>query len=229
MDTSDSTTQEAQATSEPEAMLNAIQARVLGALMEKQQTTPDAYPLTLNSLVLACNQKTSREPVTNLTNGEVQRCLSQLQDRNLIEIEYGSRADRYGQRLTRVLAVDKAVQAVLNVMMLRGPQTISDLLTRTTRMHAFTSATELQELLDHQCTKTKPIMQKIPRQAGQREDRYVHLLCGPPDMTALAASAGASSRTESGAELEARVELLERQMAKLMELNGVSADDLESL
>ena len=107
-------------TDQTEPLLNEVEARILGALMEKQLATPDAYPLTLNSLVLACNQKTSREPITNLEAGEVQRCLSQMQDRKLIEVDYGSRANRYDQRLTRVLGLDKATQALLNVILLRG-------------------------------------------------------------------------------------------------------------
>ena len=214
---------------EPEAMLTAVEARVLGALMEKQLTTPDAYPLTVNSLVLACNQKTSRDPVTNLTDGEVQHSLSQMQDRKLVEVEYGSRANRYDQRLTRVLGLDKSVQAVLNVMLLRGPQTASELLTRTQRMYNFGSAAQIEELLTSLCQKTTPVVQHIPRQAGQREDRYVHLLCGKPDMTALSAKSSPSSSTTTAstasfAELTERVAVLEKQVAKLMELNGLVAD-----
>jgi uncharacterized protein YceH (UPF0502 family) len=212
--------------SEPseQAMLTAVEARVLGALMEKQLTTADSYPLTANSLVLACNQKTSREPVTNLTEGEVQRCLSQLQDRKLVEVEYGSRANRYDQRLTRVLGLDEQAQAVLNVMMLRGPQTVSDLFARTQRTASFTSATEIEELLHHLSQKTKPVVQKLPRQSGQREERYVHLLCGKPDLSAFAAAETNSSTTGSSSsvrDLEERVTQLERQVAQLLELNGI--------
>ncbi len=214
-------------TTEPEAMLTPVEARVLGALMEKQLTTPDAYPLTLNSLVLACNQKTSREPVTHLTDGEVQRSLTQLQDRKLVEVDYGSRANRFDQRLTRVLGLDKPVQALLNVMMLRGPQTASELLTRTQRMYRFQDAVEIDELLASLCQKTKPVVQKIPRQSGQREERYVHLLCGKPDLAALSASTRSpSSGTSDGSlkALEERVEKLERQLARLLESHGIDED-----
>lgn len=209
------------------AMLTAMEARVLGALMEKQLTTPDSYPLTANSLVLACNQKTSREPITNFTEGEVQRSLSQLQDRKLVEVEYGSRANRYDQRLTRVLGLDKKAQAVLNVMMLRGPQTVSDLFTRTQRMANFTNAGEIEELLDMLCQKTKPVIQKIPRQSGQREERYVHLLCGKPDLSALAAAENTKSSAGSASpvsDLEDRIKELERQVARLLEANGMNAE-----
>ncbi|MGM8228024.1 YceH family protein [Cellvibrio sp. ARAG 10.3] len=219
-------------TEQTEPLLNEVEARILGALMEKQLATPDAYPLTLNSLVLACNQKTSREPITHLEAGEVQRCLSQMQDRKLIEVDYGSRANRYDQRLTRVLGLDKATQALLNVILLRGPQTLVELLTRTQRMFDFASPENLQEKLDQLCAKTHPIILRIPRQAGQREDRYMHLLCGKPDLSTIAAM-GSSAKKTAAPELEERIEKLEAQVEqlhklveKLLDLNGVSLEDL---
>lgn len=219
------------------AMLNAIAARVLGALMEKQLTTPDQYPLTLNSLVLACNQKTSREPVSNYESGQVQHCVSELQDQQLVSVDYGARAARYDQRLTRVLSVDKATQAILTVLLLRGPQTVAEILTRTQRMYDFGSHQALEEKLQQLCAKTKPQLMHIPRQAGQREDRYMHLLCGMPDLEAIAAmQAGSSGRSHSDEQsgqleqriqqLESKIELLEKQVATLMDLNGVSNADL---
>lgn len=220
-------------TDQTEPLLNEVEARILGALMEKQLATPDAYPLTLNSLVLACNQKTSREPITNLESGEVQRCLSQMQDKKLIEVDYGSRANRYDQRLTRVLSLDKSAQAILNVMLLRGPQTLVELLTRTQRMFDFSSLENLQEKLDQLCAKTHPIILRIPRQPGQREDRYMHLLCGKPDLTAIAAM-GSGAKKSASPELEERVEKLEAQVEqlqklvdKLLDLNGFTLEDLQ--
>lgn len=229
--------------SSSEPMLNAMEARVLGSLMEKQLTTPDAYPLTLNSLALACNQKTSREPVTNYESGELQRCVSALQDRKLVDVDYGARAARYDQRLTRVISMDKAAQSLLCIMLLRGPQTLNELLTRTQRMYEFKSAEEIQEKLEQLCAKTTPAFMHIPRQAGQREDRYMHLLCGAPDLTAIyAASQTNTSSTKSQAHaddrvihLEQQVESLETQLAHLqkqvrvlMELNGLSDADVEA-
>ena len=219
------------------ALLNAIEARVLGSLMEKQLTTPDQYPLTLNSLLLACNQKTSREPLSNYDSGTVQRCVSELQDRQLIAVDYGARAARYDQRLTRVLSVDKQTQAILTVMLLRGPQTVAEILTRTQRMAEFANPQALEEKLQQLCAKTKPLVVHIPRQAGQREDRYTHLLCGAPDLPAIAAMQSASKSSSNSDEhnaqqehkiqqLENRIELLEKQVAALMELNGVSAADI---
>lgn len=217
--------------SEQEPMLSNIEARILGALMEKQLATPDAYPLTLNSLVLACNQKTSREPVTNLESGEVQRCLSHMQDKKLIDIDYRSRAQRYDQRLTRVLGLDKAAQAVVNVMMLRGPQTLAELLTRTQRMFEFASLEVLEEKMEQLCAKTHPIVVRIPRQAGQREDRYMHLLCGQPDFEAVAAlagtkKAGSGELTERIEKLEQHLEALQKIIEGLARLNGVTTEDL---
>lgn len=219
--------------------LSAIEARVLGALMEKQLTTPDQYPLTLNSLALACNQKTSREPISNYESGQLQRCLSELQDRQLISVDYGARAARYDQRLTRVLSVDKATQAILTVLLLRGPQTVAEIMTRTQRMVEFASHHALEEKLQQLCAKTKPTVMHIPRQMGQREDRYMHLLCGMPDLTAIAAMQSSTAANRSGSEehntqmeqkieqLENRIMLLEKQVATLMELNGVSNADIQ--
>ncbi|ACE84316.1 YceH family protein [Cellvibrio japonicus] len=198
-------------------LLTPIEARVLGALMEKQLTTPDAYPLTLNSLLLACNQKTSREPVSHYESGEVQRCINELQERKLVEVDWGARAARYDQRLTRVVSLDKAAQALLCVMMLRGPQTLSELLTRTQRMFDFGSTQAIEEKLQHLCVKTHPAFMHIPRLAGQREDRYMHLLSGAPDLEALAAQThNRSERNDDGrTQLEERVTLLENQLAEL--------------
>ncbi len=201
----------------PEAMLTAIEARILGALMEKQLTTPDAYPLTLNSLVLACNQKTSREPVTNLTEGEVKRCLYQLQDRKLVVFDYGSRAEKFSQHLTKTLHFDKAEHSLFCIMLLRGPQTMSELLTRTRRMYDFSGLNEVSELLEKLLNRITPMIVKLPHLPGQREDRYMHLLCGKPDLSAVVKSTAVAS---SSADLTARVEELERQVAWLMEQLG---------
>ena len=134
-----------------EPQLSAIEARLLGVLMEKQQTTPDGYPLTLNSLVLGCNQKTSREPVSNYTSGEVQRCARELTEKKLLHIDPSGRADRYAQRLTATMGVSNDVQALLSVMLLRGAQTVHELLTRTNRMHNFENDQQVEELLEQLC------------------------------------------------------------------------------
>jgi uncharacterized protein len=206
--------------------LSNTEARVLGALMEKQLTTPEAYPLTLNSLVLACNQKTSREPVTNFGAGQTQQTVNDLRERKLIDVEYGSRADRYEQRLSRQLYLDRKGQALLTVMLLRGPQTSSELYNRTQRMVEFASPEEVEETLQVMCQKTRPIIRRIPRQTGQREDRYVHLLSGEPDLSALK-QAPVSSKRAGNDELIARIEALEAMVHKLMAANGLDKNDQE--
>lgn len=221
-----------QETKTVEPQLNAMEARVLGALMEKQLTTPDAYPLTLNSLVLACNQKTSREPVSNYTSGDIQHCLRSLEERKLVDIDYGARAERYAQRLTRVLGVDKKVQALLNVLLLRGPQTVHELLTRTQRMHDFGDDAAVEEVLAHLGEKVAPIVMRVPRQAGQREDRFVHLLSGAPDLHAIAAMSGGSKPVvatdleDRVATLEQHIAVLEKKIAVLMLVSGVNEADV---
>ncbi len=222
-DIANSTTSETDET-KPEAMLTAIEARVLGSLLEKQMTTPDVYPLTLNSLVLACNQKTSREPVMNLQNGAVHHCLNQLEERKLVDIEYGSRADKYKQKLSKVMMFDKAEQALFCLMLLRGPQTINELLSRSHRMHVFKGAEEIEEYLTTHLGKLNPLVVRIPAQAGQREDRYTHTLCGDPDVAFTTMPSAPSTRSavvnEEMNDLKDRVEALEKQVSWLMEQLG---------
>ncbi len=200
-----------------EAMLSPLEARILGALMEKQLTTPNAYPLTLNSLVLACNQKTSREPIMSLDEGEVQHALYALQDRKLVEFEYGSRANKFKQCLTRTLHFDEAEHAVFCIMLLRGAQTTSELLSRSRRMHEFENATEVNELLAKLVGKISPLIKKMPQQSGQREERVMHLLCGEPEVSETNSAASIHSTRASTSELTARVEELEKQVAWLLE------------
>ncbi|HEY9032940.1 MAG TPA: YceH family protein [Pseudomonadales bacterium] len=193
--------------------LDAIEARILGALMEKQLTTPDAYPLTLNNLVLACNQKTSREPVSHYQPGEIEHSLRLLEQRKLVDVEWGSRADRYQQRLSRVLGVDKKVQALLNVMLLRGPQTVHELFTRCQRMHDFADDAEIAGLLELLCDKTTPVICRLPRQSGQREERYMHLLSGEPDVSQWTQPAGRPAARPLATALEERLAQLEQAVA----------------
>ncbi len=198
------------------AMLTSLEARILGALMEKQLTTPDAYPLTLNSLQLACNQKTSREPVMNLEEGKIQQCLYGLQDRKLVEFDYGARANKFNQRLSRTLHFDKPEQAIFCIMLLRGPQTINELFSRTKRMYEFKNLTEVEHLIETLLGKYTPLIVKMPPQSGQREARYMHLLCGEPEVVATPSLEHAIS-DHSKDNLLSRVEELEKQVAWLME------------
>ena len=207
------------AESESEALLTATEARVLGCLMEKQLTTPGIYPLTLNSLVTACNQKTSREPVMSLHSGEVQRCINGLRERELVQLDYGSRADKYSQRLTRKLGFDDAEQSLFALMLLRGPQTFNELFSRSQRMFAFDSIASLKNLLEALLSKSQCWVVKLPRHPGQREDRYMHLLCGALDVNAYATPV-AKIQTIANDDLRDRVEKLEKQVAWLVEKLG---------
>ncbi|WP_345425448.1 YceH family protein [Halioxenophilus aromaticivorans] len=210
-------------------LLSAIDARILGVLMEKQLTTPDQYPLTLNSLVTACNQKTSREPVSSYSSGEVGSSLNELRNNKLVEVEYGSRAERYHQKLSRVLGLDKRKQAILTIMLLRGPQTAGDLLTRSQRMAEFDGIADMEELLETLCNKSQPMIMRIAKRAGQRDDRYMHLLCGEIDLSSLPepSASAAGSATASNAELVKRVEVLERKLALVMAQLDLQEDSSE--
>lgn len=199
-----------------EAMLTPLEARILGSLMEKQLTTPDTYPLSLNSLQLACNQKTSREPVMNLQEGIIHQCLNGLQDRKLVEVDYGSRANKFNQRLSRTLHFDKPEQAIFCIMLLRGPQTIHELFSRTKRMYEFESSNEIEHLIATLLGKYTPLIVKLPAQSGQREARYMHLLCGKPEAGSINQKVS-STNEQSKDDLSSRVEALEKQVAWLIE------------
>ncbi|MGI1679839.1 MAG: DUF480 domain-containing protein [Cellvibrionaceae bacterium] len=206
-----------------------MEARVLGALMEKQLTTPDAYPLTLNSLVLACNQKTSREPITNLTNAQAQQTVNDLRERKLIDVEYGSRADRYDQKLSKQLFLDKQQQALINIMLLRGPQTIGDLYSRTQRMADFDSPEDIEERLQIMSEKTSPVVVRIPRQSGQREDRYMHLLSGDIDLSQLTLKTSEAKQTDSISRSNTSNDDLRQQVEKLEARVAVLEEKIEEL
>lgn len=160
--------------------LSAIELRVLGVLMEKQLTTPDQYPLTLNSVITACNQKSSRDPVTNYEQGEISRALTHLDDRHFVRRERSSRAEKFEQQFMNHLALGRKQQALLCVMMLRGPQTISELSTRTQRMCEFVDKEELELCIDRLCQREIPYTVRLAQQAGQRGERVMHLFSGLP-------------------------------------------------
>ncbi|HWV07929.1 MAG TPA: YceH family protein, partial [Pseudomonas sp.] len=165
-----------------EAPLSAVEVRALGSLIEKQATTPEVYPLTLNALVLACNQKTSREPLMNLNPGEVGQALRSLEGRGLARLVMGSRADRSEQRADKALELVAPQTVLLGLLLLRGPQTLNELLTRSSRMHAFDDTEQVQHHLERLITRGLGLL--LPRQAGQREDRYMHQLGEAADLQA---------------------------------------------
>ena len=172
--------------------LSLLEARVLGVLIEKAHTVPDSYPLSLNSLTLGCNQKTARDPVLSATEAEVQAAADALKSLSLAFESSGSRVSRYEHNLGRALALPSQSVALLAVLMLRGPQTTSELRTNCDRLHRFADLSSveafLDELADRAAEKGGPLVVKLPRAAGAREPRWAQLLCGAVDLAALSAA-----------------------------------------
>ncbi|WP_053149680.1 YceH family protein [Pseudomonas sp. P97.38] len=204
-----------------EPRLNSTEIRILGALVEKQATNPETYPLTLNALVLACNQKTSREPVMNLNPGQVGQSLRALEGRGFTRLVMGSRADRWEHRIDKALELVPAQVILMGLLFLRGPQTVNELLTRSARMHDFEDTEQVVHQLERLIARGLALL--VPRQAGQREDRYVHAMGDPADIEAiLAARHQPAERHAAGGvslerieELEARIAALEERLARL--------------
>ncbi|MFZ1699184.1 MAG: YceH family protein [Pyrinomonadaceae bacterium] len=190
------------------------EARILGSLVEKQLTTPEYYPLTMNALVNACNQKNNRDPVVAFNEGTVSNSVEALRDRNLVYVFYGStsRVPKYKHMLPSIYELEPSETAVMAVMLLRGPQTLGELRTRTERMHGFSSLGEVQETLDNLMRRDDPLVIKLPVLAGQKEARFAHLLSGEIDVDALAAHIATPRR--SGGDPE-RMEKLEEEVASL--------------
>jgi len=196
------------------------EVRILGSLIEKQASNPETYPLTLNALMLACNQKTSREPVMNLTQGQIGQSLRNLEGQGLVRLQMGSRADRWEQRVDKALELVPAQLILMGLMFLRGPQTLNELLTRSQRMHDFSDTDEVLHQLERLIARDLAL--HLPRQAGQREDRYTHALGDPEEIEAiLSARQQGPERVASGVSadrieaLEARIAALEERLARL--------------
>jgi len=205
-------------------ILNPAEARILGSLIEKKELTPDVYPLTLNGALAAANQKTAREPVMALEQVEVNRALKTLTEKGLVRQAFASRVERYEHQLAQKFSLTQPQIAIVGLLLLRGPQTAYELLSRSERMARYQSIEQLRGDLDLLIGRRPPLVQLIERGPGQREERYAHLLCGPVQATAAAvpASAGAASYPS---ELEGRVEALERQVAELTEKLRILAGD----
>jgi len=207
-------------------LLSTIEARILGCLIEKENTTPEQYPLTLNSIHLACNQKSNREPIMNLSPGEVGHCVRKLYERKLVRSQHGARAERFEHLMHKVFGLTPQQQAVLCIMMLRGPQTLNELMTRTERLASFTDVEEMKHVLDRLAEREPALVERIPRASGQREDRYVHLLCGPFDHSQLPLAKPGSASPPASQALEQRIEQLEQRVAELTaQLNELLSSD----
>jgi uncharacterized protein YceH (UPF0502 family) len=200
--------------------LTTAEARVLACLIEKEATTPDQYPLTANAVQLACNQKTAREPLMDLELGAVGHALRTLEDKRLVRVVHGSRALRYDHRTDDVYRISPEQRVLLALLMLRGPQTVAELLARSERLHRFADAEQVRTVLDRLSSRQPALVVRIGRGPGQREDRYMHLLSGTPDLSAFA-SAAAAAPAERAARADPalleRIERLEAEVAALRE------------
>ena len=208
----------------PLIQVEPLEARVLGCLVEKAATTPEVYPLTLNAAHLACNQKTNRDPIMHAELGAVGQALRSLEEKRLVRVAHGARALRYEHTIDAALNLQTRSRAVIALLLLRGPQTLAELLTRSERLADFPEAAMLGDTLERLMARSPPLVVRIGRAPGQREDRYMHLLCGPVSIEDLApARAPAHAREDAAldedrlAQLEARVEALERLVAALQE------------
>ena len=211
-----------------ETILNETEVRVVGSLVEKQVTTPDYYPLTLNALVNACNQISNRDPVVKYDERTVEDAIDSLRTKNLVYIFYGaeSRVPKYKHMMREVYALSPQELAVVCVLMLRGPQTVGEIRGRTGRLYEFAELREVEETLDALARRDEPLVVKLPRQPGRKDARYAHTLSGTPafeetpDDSAAHTISRVSSSTRAAegervARLEAEVEALRGEVAEL--------------
>jgi uncharacterized protein YceH (UPF0502 family) len=209
--------------------LTAIQARVLGTLMEKARTVPDSYPLTLNSLVLGCNQKSSRFPSMELSEADVSIALDAMKSivistqQPLVREVNGSRSTRFEHNFQRAVGVPEQSAVILGLLMLRGPQTAGELRINTERWYKFSDISSvegfLEELKDRSPEKGGALVQKLPRAPGAREQRWVHLMCGPVDLTMLATENEAQDMAiNEGSVIHQRISALEEEVAKIRKI-----------
>ncbi|WDG10540.1 YceH family protein [Vibrio campbellii] len=211
--------------------LTAIEARVIGCLIEKEVTTPDQYPLSLNALTNACNQKSNREPVMSLSEADVLDAVDALIERRLVSDESGfnSRVSKYQHRFCNTefgdLKLTEQEKGIVCCMLLRGAQTPGEIRTRTNRLATFNDVKEVENVLEHLADDEKgPLVVKLPREAGKRESRYMHLFCGEVDVSELAVATTAPS--SAGSE---RITQLEQEVAELREELAALKEQVESL
>jgi len=197
-----------------EIVLSEVEARVLGALIEKEITTPDYYPLSLNALVNACNQKNNRDPVMNLDESAVRDALYTLQQKRLAGPASGadSRVTKYEHRIQEAFNFTRAEEAIIDVLLLRGPQTPGELRGRTERMYRFEELSDVQSALQKLMQREPPLVKMLPRQPGTKESRYAHLLSGDVGAWTAPEESVATSTGQSG---DLRITQLENEVAEL--------------
>jgi uncharacterized protein YceH (UPF0502 family) len=198
-------------------LLTPLEARVLGVLVEKEKTVPDTYPLSMNALVSGCNQKNNRDPVIRVTDAEVLAAVDELRRRTLVIESSGSRVVRFSHNVGRVLRVPDQSVAILAALMLRGPQTAGELRMNTERLHGFADISSVEGFLNELCEQPAeaggPLVTKLPRQPGEREQRWAQLLTGTPPVTAPALQAGAAP--VDAADLPLQVQRLAAEVEQL--------------
>lgn len=213
--------------------LSAIEARVLATLMEKARTVPDSYPLSMQALLTGCNQKTTRDPVMNLTEAEAAEAIDELKSLALVVEQSGARVPRYSHNFVRGVGVPDQSAVLLGLLMLRGPQTAGELRINAERWHRFADISSvdafLEELQDRSEDKGGPLVVKLPRAPGAREQRWAHLLCGPVDTQALAAQAGTTGSTATEGEVIALTRRVATLEAEVTALRATLADVCQQL
>jgi uncharacterized protein YceH (UPF0502 family) len=196
-------------------LLHPIEVRVLGSLLEKEITTPEYYPLSLNALINACNQKSNREPTVNFDQETVEHALQTLRDKGLLLsiTGAGSRVPKYGHRISEKLNLGRRELAILCELMLRGPQTLGELRTRADRMHSFDDLAQVESVIEH----LPELITKLPRRPGEKEARYAHLLSGAPAISENEPEVPQPMRSDRIANLEAEVAVLRSDLESLKE------------
>jgi uncharacterized protein len=198
--------------------LSLLEARALGVLVEKQHTVADSYPLSLNALLLGCNQKTARDPVIHASESELLAAVDDLKALSLVVEVSGSRVSRYEHNLGRVLGVPGQSVAILTLLMLRGPQTAAELRANTERLHRFADISAVEGFLDEMAARQPPLVVLLPRAPGAREPRWAQLLCGPVEI-----GAGASPAPDDAVALGELAALKAEQARLARELGALRA------
>lgn len=209
--------------------LDPVEIRVLGVLLEKEQTTPDAVPMTVNAVLAGANQKTNREPVMELSEGEVDAALERLRQEVLVWRSEGARTEKWQQSVVRRWGLDRAGKALVTLLLLRGPQTVGELRTRSERMHTFGSLEEVEAALRGMAAEDEPLVAELVRRPGQKEARWIHLVGDiveraepePPEAPLVAASSSGPTLSQRVQQLEETVRRLEQELESLKELRSL--------
>ena len=199
--------------------LSLLETRILGTLVEKQRTVPDTYPLSVNALQAGCNQKTSRNPVMETTESEILVALDDLKEKGWVREVSGSRVSRFEHQVEKVLGVPTQASALLTVLMLRGPQTAGELRLNCERLYRFADISSVEAFLEELAARADgALVVELPRLPGARENRWMHLLGGQPQIESGQASVRPVAANQDMEELRARVTALEGEMAELRNL-----------